>query len=312
MILLSLFLSFAMATGTPEVDAPATATAGPVSAGAAQTLTLLEPGTVDLKLLRIQPTVGTKGTLSSTITMESTAFFGENEMPMATIPPITIVIDTEVTANDGDTFTTDFEYKSVEVGDVAGALGVSEANIEMLKATTAQIVGLKGETKFTNRGFLVDSSFDLMEDASKGIQDLAGNMENALAQVAAPFPAEPVGVGARWKVESQVEHNGINVTQVAVYILKSHHLGRAVMEFEVTQSAAEQKLKTPQGDATLKSMSSTGKGTTTISFSAPLPKKAATDATVLIKMNMDMGGQTVEMDMTTKTGIKMEDGAGEW
>jgi hypothetical protein len=269
-------------------------------AGAPPTVNLLEAGSGPKAPLRYAPEAGSKTTVTMTMNMTASASFGDQAMPPQVVPPITMTMDTEVSEVSGDSFTLGFRYSSVELGTAEGAPpGTAEAMKQMLD----ELVGLEGHSTMSSRGFVTDGSFVPKEGASPQVQEIAANFEKSINQLAAPLPAEPVGVGARWEVLTDVESGGITVSQRAEYTLKARNGDNATMDVKVTQSAAEQTITTPQGSAKLLSMTATGSGATTLSIKGALPVDATSDTSIAMKMSMDMNGQAIVMDMTTVMGL---------
>lgn len=275
-------------------------------ADASPTVTLLEAGSGTKSLLRLQPKLGDKSSMSMTMVMNATASFGDQKMPPQVVPPITMVMDTEIAEIKDDKITMNFKYTTVEVGT---AEGVDTGTVDAMKAMVSDLIGLNGQTRMTSRGFVLDGALATIEGASPAVQEIAANVEKSLMQLSAPLPAEPVGVGAKWQVDSQIENGGITIDQVAVYTLTSLEGNRALMDVNMTQSAPEQMMKTPQGDAKLVSMNSTGLGTTVLDLASLLPEKGDIDANVVMKMSIDMNGQAIVMDLTTQMSATLSSAA---
>jgi hypothetical protein len=51
------------------------------------------------------------------------------------------------------------------------------------------------------------------------LAQLLDQLQQSLGQMGAPFPEEPVGIGARWAVTSEVQQQGMKLQQVATYEL---------------------------------------------------------------------------------------------
>ena len=55
--------------------------------------------------------------------------------------------------------------------------------------------------------------------SARRFPQLLDQMQQSFAQMGAPFPDEPIGVGARWTVNTLIAQQGMKVQQVATYEL---------------------------------------------------------------------------------------------
>jgi hypothetical protein len=84
----------------------------------------------------------------------------------------------------------------------------------------------------------------------------------------APLPAEPVGIGARWRVDTYLDSNGIHVKQSTTYTLRERDHDQVVLTYTAKQSVPKQRIEVPGLPAgakvTNKSWRVTGRGRTVI------------------------------------------------
>ncbi len=282
---LTVLLSLALASPAAAVD---------------PTVKLLEAGQGKKSELRLAPTVGTKSSSTMTMDMSMEMAFGGQTMPAQAVPQMLFAIETEVNEVRKDEFTFTFKYAKADIGE---STSLPPQAVESMREVIKQLEGLEGHSTMTTRGFVKDGSFVPAEGAGPEIQEMAANMEKQLNQLAAPLPAEPVGVGAKWQVDSVVTDNGMKIDQTAVYTLQRREGNRVELAVAITQSAKDQTVKTPQGDAKLSTLSTSGTGTSSLDLTLLLPIEAKSDTQSDVSMNMDMGGSPVAMDM--KTAIDM-------
>ncbi len=67
----------------------------------------------------------------------------------------------------------------------------------------------------------------------------------AMEQLSAPLPEEPVGIGARWQVEQLVDQNGLELKQKIVYQLVELEGKRASLKATITQTGDPQVTSLP-------------------------------------------------------------------
>ncbi|MCO4770307.1 MAG: hypothetical protein KDA24_09780 [Deltaproteobacteria bacterium] len=274
----------------------------PALADDAPKVTLVEAGSGKLEALRLAPKAGDKATVTMDMDMTMSMSFGGQTMPPQTVPTMRMGMDMVINEVKGEEFTTTFVYTKATVDDAAG---LPEQAVETLRGVLGGLVGSEGHTTMTTRGFVKDGSFVPAEAADPQIKDMAASMEKQLTQLAAPFPAEPVGVGAKWTVAMAVSNQGMVIDQTAEYTLTKREGNMVYLDVAITQGAEAQTLSTPQGEAKVNSVKSTGTGTVTIDLSLALPAAGNTKLNSAMSMEMDMQGQTVAMDTVTDMGLSL-------
>jgi len=258
---------------------------------------LLDPGTGKKAELRLAPTKGDKLATVMTMDMAMEISAGGQTMPTQAVPQMVFGIDMEVNEVRADEFTFTFKYTKADIVETATT---DPAVAQGMRGVINELQGLEGHSTMTKRGFVRDGSFVPAEGAGPAIQEMAANMEKQLGQLAAPLPAEPVGVGAKWQVDSVVTDKGMSVNQSAVYTLEKLEGSKIQLAVTITQDAKDQTVSTPQGDAKLSSLSTKGTGTSSLDLTMLLPTEATSDTVSDVSMSMDMGGTPIPMDMTTK------------
>jgi len=125
-------------------------------------------------------------------------------------------------------------------------------------------------------GRLADARFEDDPGAARPDVELATDeLHQRLLAVMVPWPAEPIGVGARWRVVTLVRIGGAYVKQTAIYQLTALDGARATVAVELTRLAERQLLALdglPAGaEAELIGLVRTQVGTVTVDLGAPLP-----------------------------------------
>ncbi len=168
------------------------------------TVTLLDAGQEPRKELRLKFVEGATQQSIMTITMSQTATVDEEETPSQVIPPIiqTMEIHIDSVELDGSA---KISLEILEAHADAQAKGVDPVLVGLLNDAYADIAGLFVTSHVTPRGIYTSTTFELPENTPPGYEQIIQSMSQSLDQMSNPFPIEPVGVGAIWRVVSVVE-----------------------------------------------------------------------------------------------------------
>ena len=97
-------------------------------------------------------------------------------------------------------------------------------------------------------------------------------MQTSFGQMGAPFPEEPVGVGATWRVTSNVELGGMRLDQVTTFALVERSADGGKLDIDLKQSAKPGVIDMPragQEAVDLIRMLTTGKGVVEFDLQSP-------------------------------------------
>ena len=262
-------------------------------------VTLVDAGKGKKQAVRFAPKKGSKESMTMVIDMNMEMAMGGQQMPAQQLPSMSMVMASEVTDVQKDgTFSYSFTFTKMEVGD-SDTLPASA--IEELRKTLGGMVGMAGNATVTSRGFSRASDFTLPEGAAPQLQETMDSMTQSMDQMVAPLPEEPIGVGAKWTVASKVSSNGMKIDQTASYELLSHTDDRIELKVSIDQQAPVQTVDLgAQGSFELVRYTGSGAGTTTLDLSRVMPQTASMDVQNDAGMNMDMGGQAMEMGVKSK------------
>lgn len=263
---------------------------------------LLSAGEGAKNELRIHPKVGGAESFEMVMKMKMTMDMGGmGQMPQE-LPPIVMRMDAKVTAvaPNGDV-SYDFTLADVSLRE-----GADPAMAEALKSAMGPMVGTKGTVTVTNRGLTRSSK--LTPPPGVPAEQFA-QMQKGMQHASAPFPVEPVGVGAKWEVSQLVEDNGLKLNQVTTYTLKSWSGDVVVVDAALVQNADAQAVITPDlppgSSATLESLTSSGTGSTTFSLAHVFPTSAKLDHKMNTRMKISAEGQEMSMGMGMDLGLEM-------
>ena len=262
-------------------------------AQAAATVTLLEAGAAPREPLRYSFKSGASERASVDLIMQIAMSMGGQQMPMGNTPPIRMVMGMKTTevGQDGSA-RVEFEVVSAEA--VGAAPG--DPNAAAVAQGLAGVKGMGGSYRISPQGAISGAA---MKPAQGGAAMPAlGDMEQTMEQLTAPFPAEPVGVGARWQVVQQADTGVMKVSQTAEYTLRSRkgntiELGVKMIDAKIDAGGM------PAG-TTVNGVAITGGGTMTTDLARLVPSGTMdTDTKVTISAG-GAGGAGQSMDMNLK------------
>src|SRR5690606_18906954 len=161
------------------------------------TVELIEAGSTPHQPLRYRFEAGRSERAALDMNMRIALSLGGQQVTLGDVPPIRMVLQmrtAEVTA-DGSARVR-FELLSAE----AEASHPQAAQINQALANTK---GLSGSYRVDARGQVSDSQVDVPQDGQlpQGGEAVFEDLERSMQQLAAPFPVEAVGPGARWRTQ---------------------------------------------------------------------------------------------------------------
>jgi hypothetical protein len=305
--LLALLLSAGDAPGQGAArKAPGGAPAA--QAAAQPVVKLLSPGRGARRPLRFRVAKGQAGTMILTLRMAMEMALGPNRIPETRVPPMRMTMEYKVTdALPDGAVRYDMVATKVEVLDDPDVPPQVAASV---RATSKGLEGFRGSGTITSRGFARDTEIQLPPRLDPQTRQLLEGMRSSLDQLAAPFPEEAVGVGARWQVTTRLEQNGMTIEQVATYELLKLSAEGGTARVTITQSARPQRIQAPGmpagANVDLVSLKSSGGGELEFRFDRLMPPRSRVKARSESKMRIDAGGE--KMDMEMKLSMDMEVG----
>lgn len=184
--------------GTPEADiAPDVQ----LPAGAPE-VELLDAGDEPREVLRFEPREGDKQQLTMRQEQHQTVEVGGTEQSVTSITEMDVAYFIE--SVEGGVVQTRVVFEDVRI------VEADEIVRDTLEDVLSSMVGAEGRTEFDTRGYVRDAElpdFDL--GGIPGGEQLLSALEDQFTSLAAPFPDEPVGIGARWRVVTSTDFAGI-------------------------------------------------------------------------------------------------------
>lgn len=197
-------------------DAPArsTTTVAATTTTAPSGPKLLEAGAEPRTALRLRFTPGQTATVALTLDLDVDQESSGHRQRLND-PPVTEAVRFTVERADADGATVSFAFTDVSF-DRTGS-GLTDAEALTLTAELRDLIGLGGSGHVDARGTFSGFRYDLPKGLDPAV---AGTLRQAADQfqaLAVPFPAEPVGVGARWEVATTADLGGIETTATTTY-----------------------------------------------------------------------------------------------
>ncbi|RLB61370.1 MAG: hypothetical protein DRI90_11540 [Deltaproteobacteria bacterium] len=280
----------------PTKATPVTPKPTAAAAGSAPEVKLIKPGAEPRRELRLTVKPGQTEAMKMTMTMAIGMKLGAKSQPTSKLPPMIMdmamkIIDVRPNG--------DFRYEFSLTGtDVAATPGVDPKVQGAIKQALGQLKGLSGWAVVSNRGISKEAKINVPPGADAQTKQVMQGMEQAMQQMGAPLPEEPVGLGAQWQVITKLSQNGIQIGQTATYDMVKLAGDALSCKVAITQHAPKQKVPSPLGvTVDLLSMKSTGAGTTDLRLTKIAPVKSQVKVTSLVKMGMPKN-QIMEMNTT--------------
>lgn len=276
------------------------------AAGDQPVVRLLAPGAEPRKLLRFHMKPGDKQRVAMHMKMAMDMDIA-GQAQKVDMPTMTMILDVtakSVAAN-GDM---DYEFvtSDVTIADDGGTPGMKAA----LEGVLSSAKGMSGKGTISNRGFNKGAELSLPPNANAQLAQTMGQMKDAISQIAAPVPEEPVGVGGKWEVRMAIKQQSIVIKQIGTYEVTSIDGDRIATKTTVAQSADPQPVSNPQMPSLkmeLVRMTGGGEGETTIDLTKGMPAKASADLANEMEMSVDANGQKQALVMKMKIGLKIEE-----
>ncbi len=312
------------ATTTPEPDAatapePDAATADAPASPAATRLRLLVPGAEPRLAPRYALVAGLEQ--RAALAMSTELELGATGQRMPTALPKTRMLLTATVGPDADTASPEREttvrLAIAEAGLAPGAEPGPTRAGERLAEVIRALRGLEGQKLVSARGLSRRFSLAFPEghagpDTVAALAPIVQGFERAIDQMTVPLPAEPIGVGAKWEVQDQVEEAGMMLDQTTTFEATAVARDKLTLRFAVTLAAPPGELAgTLAGglSAKVKSLSGSGEGTIEVDLTRPLPKKLSGENRIVLSLELASDGEPRPLDVEMRVTLAVTDEA---
>jgi hypothetical protein len=279
-----------------EVPSPSSSALSPSPAGSGSpsdadvapvaTMKLLEPGASPRRKLRYTWRTRQAETLTMDLRTAASTEEGSTKQPEIVLPPVRILvaIDPRDVLPDGD-----LSYAwHVTSAEVTTDAQTPPSLAQGMSAEVAAVERLSGTGAVTSRGLSARVSLDAVPGMGPGSTgQMVEQVRQTLRDVAAPFPEEEVGVGARWEKLSQLALRDARVTQTETFRLVSVVGDTGSLADLSEQTAPPQPLLSPGAapgavPARIESMLSSGDGTTRFVLTRLVPETKFEGTTTMV------------------------------
>jgi len=333
-------LAAAMACAKSETSGGGDASAAPVGAGSVgpaltppaaagaetfdpadappATMTLLDAGQPPRRKLRYAWRTGQSETLVMDLRTSASTEEGASRQPEIQLPPVHIVlaIDPQAASPSGDL---SYAWR-VTSTTVSPDSQTPSTLTDGMRAEVAAIEHLSGTALVTSRGISTRVSIDPEQwhevdaraspgaDASTGqTGQMVEQVRQTLRDVAAPFPDEEVGAGARWQKLSQLASRDARVTQTEVFTLTQATANTGALDDILAQTAPPQPLLSPGGapgtQARIESMLASGDGKTQFDLTRLVPQTRFGGTTTMVVSSRSSDQEERRMTMIMRVEI---------
>jgi hypothetical protein len=288
---------------------PPSSSASPGGVGGSSTR-LLDAGQAPRRKLRYRWRLDQKEQLAVDLRTSAATEIAGSKQPEIPLPPVHIVLD--------------IDPRSVTPeGDLRYAWRVSAATVtsqpqtpspidDGMRAEVSAVDHLAGSAVVTSRGLCTAVSVDTAPSLNTGATgQMVEQVRQTLRDVAAPFPEEDIGSGARWQKMSELDAKGSRLTQTDTFTLVDPVPGDSgTVDDVLAQTAPSQLLRTPgmngAAEARMESMLASGDAKTRFDLSRLVPQTRFTGTTTMIVSGQSGQGGTQRVTMVMRIGLDIQ------
>ncbi len=276
--------------------------------GQATRVRLIDAGAEPREALRYALTPARTTALEMGLTMTIELAQGDRAVPSQKIPRIGTLLDLTTAAApvDGGLGV------SAVVRDVSIAkdAGLPQQVADKLLPHLSTMKGLTLGYVVTPEGRVRQASAQLPGGKTAGADATLQQMSQSLESMIAPFPEEPVGLGARWEVVARFDSSGTELVQWSTFELRERDATGARLGLEVQQAAAKADVQPPNlpagVTAKLAAFSSLGRGDSQVEFASPAPRAASMKVDSTMTLQVLQGGAAAPQQTTMKSSMLVD------
>jgi hypothetical protein len=221
---------------TPTTAAPttiSTTTLPPTTLAPKPVVTLDSPGAQPRQPLTLRLAAGSSAKVAMVNKLTLKITVGGQVAPAGVVPGTRQVITEQVDKVGADgTASISVTFSDASVVPTPGA---DPAVVQATQAGLEPLNRIRGTQTVDPDGAVRSATFDTGSVSDPAIKSTLDSMTSQVGTLSAPFPREPVGVGARWTVTSTAVLAGIKMTTTTRYTLRSRTADR--YELDQTQEA---------------------------------------------------------------------------
>jgi hypothetical protein len=309
--LLTGFSIFLTVTGglqsiTPAIAKPAAVTPTTEAKPAPPQVELLNPGAEPRQALRFKPTVQDKqlATMTMNMDMEMKDTEADKSIPRPKLPGMIVKLETTVTKIEPNG---NIHYQARYTDfNVADSSELPPAALEQMRSQLAKMKDLQILSVVDNRGQTLSVNFEIPDSADQITRSMLTQVSKSVEQASIALPEAAVGIGAKWRIASDINIFGMNLPQAATYELVNLQDGVATMNVVMEQQSGSQTMNLPglpaNSGVRIKSLNTTGQGQVTMRLDRLLPSSAkiAVDSQAEMEIRISKTDQPTVMNTRTK------------
>jgi hypothetical protein len=191
----------------------------------------------------------------------------------------------------------------VESVDVAKDSSTNPELRQALERDLPALAGLSGEAETTARGRTLHVSLVVPPNVNEQVKSMLEQTQRSIRELTVPFPAEPVGRGARWRVTNALHMNGMSVKRTASFVLSQTDGDQGALDVAVVLTAPPQDVKDPKGASIhLDSLNGKGQGSVRYDLGRLVP---TSDMEIVVDAAMTVDADGTQQPVTVSTKIGM-------
>jgi hypothetical protein len=178
---------------------------------------------------------------------------------------------------------------------------------EGMRAEVAAIGGLSGTAVITARGLTREVT--VTGEPLGKVGQMVEQVRQTLRDVAAPFPEEDVGVGARWKKLTQIDDRDERIAQTETFRLAAVDGDKGTLDDSIAQTAPPQALRAlgmpPDTHARMESMLGSGRASVRFALSRVVPQTSYDSTTTMVVSGGPGGHGTRDVTMVMRLSVTL-------
>jgi hypothetical protein len=198
---------------------------------------VLDAGRSPLAPLRLEFREGDTTTVAVTVDLDVSQTSAGAQQDLVTPAVREVVTLTVDGVDDGEAM---ISLAFTEANVVRNDTDLSDDEAAELDRELAALVGIRGSGRITEFGELTSFRYDLPDSLDPGVRATLERSRAELEALALPLPADPVGVGARWRATTTSRIGGFPLRQETTYELIGLEDGAVRYTAEVRQYAEDQ------------------------------------------------------------------------
>lgn len=274
------------------------------SAWAGPTVSVIETGTGAKAPLQFVIEAGDVQPVKLTWEMSMNMNMGGLDVPME-VPPVNMTLQSKTSVSKEDRF--EYDMKLTKLTMAPSSSG--NPMVEAMRTEMEKLVGMSSHSQMKPSGEVVSSSIQSTGTASK---DLADQLTSAMTQSLVVFPADAIGVGAKWKVTDAVDERGMKLERTTTVVLKERAGTRVLLQLSISAKPLSSTITSsdlpPGSTATLKSFDMSGSGMVLYDLKHLFPVESDVKVNANTVMEVSAEGQTMEVGngLSFKVKIRSE------